>query len=65
MIQTLLRNSKLSRRVIPLPTTHLDIEIFNNQLNEQFINIAEEAMGRTKIKMVVWITNDVLQKFNK
>ena len=61
----LLRNSKLSRRAIPLLTTHLDIEVFNNQLNEKFISIAEEAMGRTKIKKKVWMTNDVLQKSNK
>ena len=44
----------------PLLTAHLDIDSFNNQLNEQFVETAEEVLGRARGKKQVWMSDEVL-----
>ena len=45
----------------PLLTAHLDIDSFNNELNQQFVDTAEEVLGRARGKKQVWMTDDVLE----
>ena len=44
----------------PFLTAHLDIDSFNSQLNEQFVETAEEVLGRARGKKQVWMSDKVL-----
>ena len=50
----------IGEKFAPLFTANLDIDSFNNQLNEQFVETAEEVPGRARGKKQVWMSDEVL-----
>ena len=49
----------------PLLTAQLDIDSFNNQLNEQFVDTAEAVLGRARGKKQIWMSDEVLEMCDK
>ena len=45
----------------PLLAADLDVESFNNQLNDQLTSVAENVLGKARVKKQPWMTNEVLK----